>query len=65
MCWIVGFENRRFTRQVEVPQPRQPEAQRACAQHGGQRLTLGQAQRAHGVVGTKEALRTLIARRAR
>jgi hypothetical protein len=38
---------------VEVPQARDPEAQGAGAQHGGQQLALGGGQRAHRVGATK------------
>ena len=44
----------RFARQVEVPQARDPEAQRRRAQHRRQQRALGAGQRAHALVGGHE-----------
>ena len=44
-------------RQVPVPQARQPKAQCAGTQHGGQQAALGVGQGAHGLVGVQQRLR--------
>ena len=44
---VVRLEHRGVARQVEVPQARDPEAQRAGAQHRRQQPQLGAAERAH------------------
>ncbi len=48
---VVRLEHRGLARQVEVPQPRGPEAQRAGAHHRRQQAQLVGAQGAFGVVG--------------
>ena len=41
MRWVVRLQQRGFARQVQVPQAREPEAQRAGAQHRRQQGALG------------------------
>jgi hypothetical protein len=50
---IVRGQHFGFARTVEVIQARQPEAQRAGAQHGLPGVLLGFGERTHGVVGVQ------------
>ena len=57
---VVGLEHARLPREVVVPQPRNPEAQRGGAQHGGEQGALGA-----GEAGARCRMRRAVRRRAR
>src|SRR6185369_9756332 len=55
--WVAWLQHCRLAREVEIPQARDPEAQRAGALHRRQQLPFGRGQRPHAGIGLQERRR--------
>ena len=56
MTGIVRLQHGGFARQVEVPQPGDPETQRTGPQHGGQQAALGSGEGLDLRIGTQQVI---------